>query len=361
MKITDVKAVSIDLGPGPRPMSDGGYRDQRRGFGYVEVFSDEGLTGFCPGAAHPAVVEGDLKEMIVGENPLEVERIWTRLFGGWRHPKMDDVMAISKVDIAIWDLMGKALGQPVWRLLGGARRQVPAYGAGGMYQRDKGSPELVAEMVGFVEAGFRAVKMKVGGLSLAEDVARVRAVRAAIGPEIGLMVDANHAWQPHEAILFARAIEAERPFWLEEPVWPWDHRGCAEVARALEIPVATGENVSTRYGFRDLIDARAADIIQADALYCGGLTEWRKIAAYAAAHNLPVAPHGSAHVGAVCVGGAPNGLIVEVGMYAGRRPERPPIVQPVAVRDGIITLSDEPGLGFAVDREAIAWNLAHPS
>lgn len=359
MKITDVKAVYLDRGPGRRPNSDGGYRNQRRVFGYVEVYTDQGLTGFCPGAAHPGVVETDLKPMLIGESPLEIERLWSRLFEGWRHPKMDDVMAISKVDIALWDLRGQLLGQPVWRLLGGARRQVKAYGAGGMYQPGKDIDALVAEMTDFVSAGFRGVKMKVGGLSFAEDIARVKAVRAGIGPSIDLMVDANHAWTPAEAIQFARAIEEAHPYWLEEPVYPWDHRGCAEVARALEIPVATGENVSMRYGFRDMIDARAADIIQADALYCGGLTEYQRIAAYTAAHNLPLAPHGSPHVGAHCVAGFPNGLIVEVGMYAGRKTERPDILAPLEVHDGMITMTDTPGLGLIIDRAAIAWHLAN--
>lgn len=355
MKITDAKAVYRDLGPGPRPNSDGGYRDQKRVVGYVEVFSDEGLTGFCPGGANPAVVETDLKEMLVGENPLEVERIWARLFQGWRHPKGDDLLAISKVDVAVWDLAGKALNQPVWRLLGGARNRVAAYGAGGMYQPGKGIPELVAEMTDFVANGFRAVKMKVGGASFAEDVARVRAVREAIGPAIDLMIDANHAWTPFEAIRFARAVEDQDPYWLEEPVGPWDYRGCAEVAWALDLPVATGENVATRYHFRELIDARAADIVQADALICGGLTEWRRIAAYAAAHDLPMAPHGNPQVGAACVGGVPNGMIVEVGMYAGRKPERPPLVAPVVVQDGYIDLGEEPGFGWSIDREALRW------
>ncbi len=359
MKITDVKAVYVDLGPGDRPNSDGGYRNQKRIFGYVEVFSDQGLTGFCPAAAPPSLVENELKEMIVGENPLEIERIWSRLYQGWRHPKMDDVLTISRVDAAIWDLIGKLLGQPVWRLLGGASQRVRAYAAGGMYQDGKGISELVDEMVGFVDAGFKAVKMKVGGAPFQEDVARVRAVREAIGPNIELMVDVNHAWTPSEAIRFARAIDAYNPYWLEEPVYPWDYRGCAEVARALDVPVATGENVSTRYAFREMIDARAADIIQADPLICGGITEWRKIADYAAAHNLPMAPHGNPHVGAVCVAGAANGMIVEVGLYAGRKPSRPPIVQPVAVEDSYITLGDEPGIGYIVDRDAIRWNLEH--
>jgi len=357
MKLTDVKAVYVDHGPGLRPYSDGGYRDQKRVFGYVEVFSDEGLTGFCPGAAAPSLVEHDLKDMIVGQNPLEVERIWHRLFQGWRHPKMDDLMAISKVDIAIWDLLGKTLQQPVWRLLGGARDRVRAYGAGGMYMADKGIDELVAEMVDFTTHGFSAVKMKVAGAPFKEDVARVAAVRDAIGADAGLMIDANHAWTPYEAIRFTRAVEQYDIGWLEEPVYPWDYAGCAEVARALDVPVATGENVSSRYAFRDMVDVHACDIVQADPLYCGGITEWRKIAAYAAAHSLPMAPHGSAHVGAHCVGGVQNGLIVEVGMYAGRQAARPTMLAPLAVDGGYIQLTDTPGFGFQIDRDAITWNV----
>lgn len=351
MKITDVKAVAIDLGPHPDPWGDSTYRNTRRVFGYVEIFSDQGVTGFCPSAATPSVVEQQLKPLLVGQNPLEVEGLWMRMWGGWRHPKMDDVLSISKVDIALWDLAGKLVGQPVWRLLGGARSVVPGYAAGGMYYDGRGIAELVKEAEGFVADGFKHVKIKVGRLSVAEDLARVHAVREAIGPEIELMIDGNHVWSVSEAIQFARACERDRIFWLEEPVDPWDHRGCAEVARALDVPVATGENVSTRYGFRDMIDARAADIIQADAIICGGLTEWRRIAAYAAAHNLPVAPHGNAYLGAVCVGAAPNGMIVEVSYYDGKRPVNPPLVEQIEVTNGLIHLSDEPGIGWRINEE----------
>lgn len=351
MKITDVKAVSIDLGPAPNAWADSTYRNDRRIFGYVEIFSDQGVTGICPAAATPSVVENNLKPMLVGQNPLEIEHLWMRMWSGWRHPKMDDALSISKVDIALWDLAGKLLGQPVWRLMGGARSVVAGYGAGGMYYDGRGIPELVQEVEGFVEDGFKHVKIKVGRLSIAEDIARVRAVRQAIGPNIELMIDGNHVWSVTEAIQFARACDEFRIFWLEEPVDPWDHRGCAEVARALDVPVATGENVSTRYGFRDMIDARAADIIQADAIICGGLTEWRRIAAYAAAHNLPVAPHGNAHLGAVCVGSAPNGMIVEVSFYNGKNPVHKPLVEPIEVKNGLIQLTDTPGIGWQINEE----------
>src|SRR4051794_11196533 len=217
MKITDVKAVSVEINRGPTPSHDGGHivePNSTAPYGYVEVFTDEGLTGFCPAAAPPALVESSLKPMLVGENPLEIERIWARLFQGWRHPKMDDLMAISKVDIAVWDLAGKALGQPVWRLLGGARDRVRAYGAGGMYIRGKDAAELVDEMADFAAHGFDAVKMKVAGAPFKEDVARVKAVREALGPDVDLMIDANHAWTPYEAIKFARAVEQYDVYWL---------------------------------------------------------------------------------------------------------------------------------------------------
>jgi D-arabinonate dehydratase len=356
VKITDVKAVYVDHGPGERPFSDGGWQNQHRIFGYVEVFTDQGLSGFCPSAAMPDLVEGPLKEMIVGENPLEVERIWTKLFQGWRHPKMDDQIAIGKVDVAIWDVMGQILGQPIWRLLGGARRTIRAYGAGGMYMPGKDAAELAAEMADFAAHGYTAVKMKVAGAPLREDVERVRAVREAIGPNVDLMLDANHAWTSPEAIRFARLVEQYDIFWFEEPVMPWDYAGCAEVARALDMPVATGENVGSLPLWRDLIGARACDIVQADPLYCGGMTEWRKIANYAAAHSLPVAPHGVPQVGAHCVAGVPNGLIAEVGLYGGRSSHAPPIVAPLKVEAGLVHLTDAPGFGFQIDRDALAWN-----
>jgi L-alanine-DL-glutamate epimerase-like enolase superfamily enzyme len=269
---------------------------------------------------------------------------------------MDDLIAIGKVDVAIWDLMGKVLGQPIWRLLGGARREVRAYGAGGMYVRGKDAHALAAEMLDFVEHVFGAVKLKVAGAPFREDLERLRVVREAIGPDVDLMIDANHAWTPSEAIRLTRAAEKYDIYWLEEPVMPWDYAGCAEVARALDVPVATGENVGSRYLWRDLIDARACDIVQADPFYCGGMTEWRKIAHYAAAHNLPVAPHGSPHVGAHCVGGLQNGLITEVGLYSGRKTAAPPILAPLSVENGYVNLTDDPGFGFQIDRDALEWN-----
>ena len=168
-------------------------------------------------------------------------------------------------------------------------------------------------MTGFVDLGYRAVKMKVGwpGAGLRHDAERVRAVREAIGPDVDLMVDVNNAWDANTAIRFGRMIERYEPYWLEEPTPADDYRGQAAICTALDVPVASGENEFTRWGFRDLLDARAVDIVQADPRTCGGFTEWLKIAALASAYHLPMAPHGGPHVGAHCVGAVSNGLIVE--------------------------------------------------
>ena len=364
MKITDVTARTVSLGV--LPYWDGGLRVEHGGYGVVEVFSDEGLSGICPGVfpgvATVSVIEDRLKDVLIGENPLEVERLWQKMFGGWRHPKLDDMIAISVVDIAIWDLIGKALGQPVWRILGGAQSRVKAYGAGGMYGEGKTVEDLVEEMLDLVDQGHRAVKLKVGGAPFDEDVARVKGVREALGPDMGLLVDGNHAWTTYEAIRFARAIEEYHPYWLEEPVQPWDYRGCAQVSAALDMPVATGENLSTRWTFKELIDLRAADIIQADAMYCGGITEWRKIAAYAAVNNLPVAPHGNPYIGAHCVASVTNGLIVECGAYRRKvqdpKPAHHGFLAPLEVKDGYIQMTEKPGLGFEMDRQALDSYLA---
>ncbi len=365
MKIVDVKAYNIDLGPIEKPFHDATVESRWSYFGIVQVFTDEGITGVCPTHANPRIVEGKLKSCILGENPLNYERVWAKL-----QPRMPySILDTAKIDIAIWDLIGKALNQPVWRLLGGAQSAVRVYCAGGFYADGKTIADLQEEMVEYVEMGYTAVKMKIGGAPFKEDVARVEAVREAIGPDIDLMIDANHAWTTAEAIQFGEAVEDFNPFWFEEPVDSQNARACAEVAAALDMPVATGENLQGRQSFRDLIDARGADIIQADAFNCGGITEWRKIAAYAQAHNLRMAPHGNALIGCQLVAAMPHGLIVESGPMrppkAGRHwrsvSHRPPVFQPPEMRDGMIVMPERPGLGLQIDEELLKELLKRPS
>jgi L-alanine-DL-glutamate epimerase-like enolase superfamily enzyme len=353
MKITDVAATRVPLPPQKIAPTWNSIVQQERSDGSrqrygtrLEVRTDEGVTG-C-GLEADATVLGRLRDLLIGQDPLNAEACWDRMYAYNRKPvaKGEYISSIGKMDVALWDLRGKALGQPVWKLLGGHRNRLPIYGAGGYYGEGKGLKELAAEMEVIVDAGYRAVKMKVAwpGAGLKVDAERVRVVRETVGPDVDVMVDANNGWDFNEALRFARMIEKYEPYWFEEPIKPDDYRGQAALCAALDTPVASGENEFTRWGFRDLIEARAVDVVQADARTCGGITEWLKIAAFASAYHLPMAPHGNVYAGANCVAAVANGLIVE---YRPRleQDHSHDLYDPPTVEDGHITLSDEPGLG----------------
>ena len=358
MKITDIKIVGVDLGALERPFWNSIIKTSRSGQGRIEIYTDEGVVGMAPCGAsgvRKSNILGTIRSKLMGEDPLRIGYLWDKMYmGGTRKPvaKGDYIASMSAVDNALWDLKGKALNQPVWKLIGGVQDRVNAYAAGGYYEEGKGLPELCAELVSYVEAGFRAVKMKVGwaGVTLKEDAERVRAVREAIGPDIELMVDANNAWDARTALRFARMMEAYDPYWFEEPVHADDFRGGALLAERLDMPIASGENEFTRWGARDLIDAKAADIIQLDPNTCGGISEWLKIAALASAYHLKMAPHGNPHIGCCCVAGVENGLITENYPTAFENK----LMGPVDFReDGYIYMSEEPGLGIEWDEEMI--------
>lgn len=352
MHITDVRVAEYDLGPLARPYRNSILTTSRRHLAFCHVDTDEGVTGtsFVSGAHF---VAGPLRERVLGEDPLNAARLWHRMFTGWRKPyaKGDAIAAIGSLDNALWDLRGRLLGQPVYRLLGGFRDRVPAYAAGGYYEDGKSPADLGEEMARFVEAGYRAVKMKVGGAPFRIDVERVRAAREAVGPEVQLMVDANNAWTAAEAIRFGRAVEGHDISWFEEPCWPDDLEGAAEVCRVLDMPVASGEIEFTRWGCRDLIERRAADIVQADPQTAGGLTEWVRIAALASAHHVPVAPHGNQYLGGHAVAAVDNGLIVE--SYARLQAWQDDYLAPIRLEEGEIVLPQTPGLGLEIDEAAL--------
>jgi L-alanine-DL-glutamate epimerase-like enolase superfamily enzyme len=219
--------------------------------------------------------------------------------------------AISGIDIALWDLRAKVAGMPLYKMLGGYRNRMPTYVAGGYYEEGKGLKELQQEMLDSVELGARAVKMKIGAVPIREDVERVKAVREAIGPDVSLLVDANCAYRAYEAIQIARRMEEYDIYWFEEPVSPDDYEGHKRLAEMTAIPIATGENEYTRYGFRDLIATGAVPILNADAKVLGGVTEFMKVAALAQAHDLRIAPHGSQDIHIHLVTAISNGLILE--------------------------------------------------
>ncbi len=357
MKITSITTEEYRW-PRHKPISNGKHTYTHSGLSLVKIETDEGITGIGLGAGGlvgKATVE-HLKPELIGEDPINVERLWHKMWV----PKLIGrrgltTRAISAIDIGLWDIRAKVAGLPLYRLLGGYRDRVPTYVAGGYYEEGKGLKELAEESVTSVEMGARAIKMKIGAVSIREDVERVKAVRAAIGPDIKLMVDANCAYRYYEAIQIAKRIEEYDIFWFEEPVAPDDFEGHRKLAEATTIPIATGENEYTRYGFRDLIEHNSAAILNADAKICGGVTEWMKIAALAQAHDLDIAPHGSQDIHVHLVAAVANGLILEYYRDS---------VDPMWAKmyrttlmlneDGTVSPPDVPGIGCDPNYEALA-------
>jgi L-alanine-DL-glutamate epimerase-like enolase superfamily enzyme len=264
------------------------------------------------------------------------------------------ISAMSGVDIALWDLLGKSLDQPLWRLLGGrVRDRVPAYASGGWAPVGAIGKQLRQ----YVERGHRAVKMRVGlqDRSVDDSAARVREVRETLGPEVGIMVDAHGTWSVRDAQRFARKVADCDVAWLEEPVSADNIAGQAEVRASTDIPIASGESEQTRFAFRDLLAARAVDILQPDVAIAGGLTETVRICALAAAHNLTVAPHlwGSAILfasGLHLAVATPCVTLLE--LTRGDNPLLNDLVEePFDLRDGFVYPSERPGLGVTLNRE----------
>jgi L-alanine-DL-glutamate epimerase-like enolase superfamily enzyme len=356
MKITAVTMEEYRW-PRPRPITNGKHTYTHVNYALVKVATDEGITGMGlghGGGIERAAVE-HLAPLLVGADPLRVEHLWARMWV----PKLVGrrgmtTRAISAIDIGLWDIRGKVAGMPLWKLLGGFRERVPTYIAGGYYEAGKGLRELQQEMEENLRLGARAVKMKIGGVEMAEDVRRVQAVREAIGPEVRLLVDANCAYRAREAIQIAKRIEPFDIFWFEEPVAPDDYDGHRRLAVATTIPIATGENEYTRYGFRDLIRAEAAAILNADAKILGGVTEFMKVAALAQAHDLDIAPHGSQDIHIHLVAAIPNGLMLEYYRDS---------TDPLWARmyrntltlnaDGTVSAPDVPGIGIDVNQDVL--------
>lgn len=359
MKITKVWAESY-LCKQPVPMGTGDNSYAEMNFSIVRVATDAGITGFgllyasnLPGGAETITAfTAGLEPLLLGQHPFDTERHYATLY----RPSMMGrrsltTRIVGAVDLALHDIKGKALGQPLWRLLGGYRSSIPAYIAGGYYAEGKGLKELAAEMESHLKFGATGVKMKIGRASIKEDVARVAAVRAAVGPDIKLMVDSNSAHTLPEAIEFARRIEEYEPYWYEDPLGADNYRGHAELQRTTRIPVATGENEYTRYGFRDLIEHQAAQYLCPDAQRMGGATEFMKACALAAAHDIPIATHGNAEIHAQLACAVPNGHIIEFYRENSDPTWGYLFDEYLTLKDGKVHLSERPGWGVEINED----------
>jgi L-alanine-DL-glutamate epimerase-like enolase superfamily enzyme len=328
-------------------------------FVITTVTVDGGLTGtgFCytGGLGGHAVRElalAYLAPLVTGLDARDVERVWAR--GWWELHSLGSGgltrLALAGVDIALWDLLAKRADVPLHRFLGGARDRIPAYGSGINMHLD-GDP-LLAQMQGFLDRGYRAVKMKVGRDDPDEDVARVRAVRRLVGPGVPLMLDANQKWTAGEAVRRVAMLRPFDPYWIEEPILADDREGHAHLRRAGGVPVAIGETLSTRYQFADWIRAGAVDVVQADVPRTGGFTEWLKIAKLAESFNLPVAPHFALELSLHALCAVPNGLILE-DLQGGSFTELGLLAEPIRVVDGWGVPPARPGHGIVFDEAAL--------
>jgi L-alanine-DL-glutamate epimerase-like enolase superfamily enzyme len=323
------------------------------------VTTDGGLTGTgfaytggLGGTAIRELIETYLAPLVRDQDPRDIERLWTRCW--WELHSLGSGgltrYALASVDVALWDILAQQAGLPLYRLLGGARDRIAAYGSGINAHLD-GEP-LLDQMRGFLDRGYRAVKMKVGRDDPAEDVERVGAVRRLVGSSVRLMLDANQKWPAGEAVRRGRMLARFAPFWLEEPVLADDRAAHCRVRRGTGIPLAAGETMYTRYEFADFLRSGALDVVQADIVRVGGFTEWLKIAKLAESFNLPVAPHFVMELSIHALCAVPNGLILE-DLQGGSLTDLGLLAEPIRVLDGEMAPPARPGHGIVLDPAAL--------
>jgi L-alanine-DL-glutamate epimerase-like enolase superfamily enzyme len=356
MKITHVTTRALRT-PADNPLVVGlPAPTDTREFVTLELGTDQGAVGlgltFFGGALTPALKTAvdELARLTIGEDPTQVEAITAKLrrAAGSSGPGGIFTLALSAVDIACWDLKGKAVGQSVCALLGGLRDRVATYASGALMRPHpidylaKAGPRLR-------DMGFRQMKMQCGSEpTVSASVERVRVMRESIGPDIDLMCDINQLWSVNQAIEVGRRIEPYHLFWLEDPTTHDDYPGMARIADALTTPIAAGEYHYGITPFRHLLEHRSIDIVMIDLLRAGGITQWMKIAGMAEAFNLPVVSHLIPELHVHLIAAIPNGLTVEYMPWTLQLFEETP-----ALQNGQLVVPSKPGLGLAFDQQAI--------
>jgi L-alanine-DL-glutamate epimerase-like enolase superfamily enzyme len=355
MKITRADAFLVDLVPAT-PRQDAIQSFVKQETIFVDLETDDGLTGTgysytigTGGRAVLALLREDVLHRLLGEDARQVEALWQKLFWATHGTAVGAItsLALAAVDTALWDLRCQAAGQPLWLLAGGAQQRVPLYDTeGGWLQLS--IDEIVAGAKASVAKGWPGVKIKVGKPDAAEDVARLQAVREAVGSVVHLMVDANQSLTGAEAKRRARLFEPFDLFWFEEPLPAEDITGHARLAAATSLPIAVGESIYAVSHFREYLAAGACGIVQVDVARIGGITPWLKTAHLAEAFNVKVAPHFLMELHVSLAAAVPNALYVE---YI---PQLSPLMtREIEVVDGWAVAPSEPGIGIAWDRDAM--------
>ena len=356
MKVTRVetRCVTVKL---DKPI--GSALGQLHSFGCILVFvhCDSGIVGenliFTLNARRTRVLQSMVEEMadlIIGRDAGHIAGFWAR---AWRDinflgHKGVPVVGISALDGALWDALGKMSNLPLYRILGGAQDRVPVYHSGGLWLSSS-DKELVAEAERFAAAGFRAMKMRLGSPEPATDVARVRAVRTAIGPKIKLMADANQGLTESQAIRLGRALEEFDLTWFEEPLPAWDLDGLARVAAALDTPIASGETEYTRYGFRRMLELRSADILMPDLQRVGGVSEFIRVGHMAESYDIPVSSHLFPETSLQVLGALANTIYLEYMPWFSKLYN-----ETIKFAEGQAIVPERPGWGFTFNQDYVS-------
>lgn len=363
-RIVSVEAATVRV-PLDRVTSFATRSVEARDYGLVRIRTSDGAQGigFCyAGSVGGGLVSNAVRELfaplLIGQDPYRVEGLWESMYGeAILQGRAGAVMrALSIIDVALWDRNARVAGLPLYKFMGAhADESVEAYASGGYYLDGKTPQMLGTEMAGYVNQGFGAVKMKVGRLSPAEEEARIAAARDAIGPDVLLMLDANNAWSDlPTALRYMARYEPYDPYWIEEPFGPDDIDNHARLAERTPVTVATGEIEVGRWRFKELLDKEAAGILQADAAVCGGVTEWRRIAATAASYGVTVCPHWFHDLHVHLVAATPNARFVEFFIDDQVLNFRRLIDRQLDFRGGRLLLPTGPGLGFDFDDKSLA-------
>jgi L-alanine-DL-glutamate epimerase-like enolase superfamily enzyme len=377
MKIKEVRAHALSVPPG-EPLWTAQEALKDSSVIIVEVKTDDGLSGYgqIHGSPLKTIVEWVTRfgELIRGDDALAHEIIWAKLFGltsprpramygkeGMTPPvprssRPHAMAAIGGIDIALWDLKGKAANMPVYQLIGGVRRPLFTYSTGGYYTADATAQSAADELAGFVDRGYLAVKLKTGGFSVEDEIERVAAVRKAIGPKTLLMLDMNAAYGLNDCIRFARGVEPHDIFWLEEPLhWYLQPRDYVQLAAATRIPLSHGEREIHRYTVRDFIDCGAIRYLQFDSTRAAGFSEGLRVAQYAEQHGVFVVPHSAPEIHAHLVAAFPEvGFCIESHGGSNRDTLSHQIfTQGLAFKDGYLHMNERPGFGVEIDWKAV--------
>jgi L-alanine-DL-glutamate epimerase-like enolase superfamily enzyme len=358
MKIKRIQSEIVRL-PAEEPLAGGtGFYRQFFDFVALRVETDDGIEGigvtFFGWALTPTLklAVDQLGEIAIGEDPLHIEAVGRKLrnAAGGAGPGGISTLAISAIDMALWDIKGKVLGQSLAAMLGGLRDRVPTYASGALARTTPLDQVLKSAGI-LVEKGFKQMKTQLalpGDTTPAREVERIRLIRETIGPDIDLMCDINQRWSVNQAIQIGRRVEEFHLFWLEDVTAHDDYAGLARVADALATPIAGGECVYGITPFRHMLEARSVDIVMIDLLRVGGIANWMKVAGMAEAFNVPAVSHLFPEIHVHLVSSIPNGLTVEYMPWSFRLFEEVP-----APSKGELIVPTKPGLGLTFNREII--------